>query len=246
MPIENEPVNESAGINMKDPRDSAVRRLSIARLSEDKIEEILYRLSRQVGLFVLGDNALVFISKAQASLVKDFQLSPERQLIIFAISDLKTDLREFQVIFSKIGDAISNIFSPRELNLELVSDFISYYINSRIYGHQDKAPAIEFVLVEFLKETKTSKTVSVSVRPINFMGECQELSDGRSAILGCTYRESNEQLIKKLKQNKILKLAPDEIENKFREVIESFKDMKDENGESLSFEGEYSKFGIAF
>ncbi len=176
-----------------------------------KNDKILKALSGNIGLVVRGQNSVAVVLKSPH--IFNFYRQPEenKHIFIWAICGSISDMRVFEVELERFLSVFSDTFSGRDLNINLIQDFITGYLKHKFYDDKSAEPvALEFILggvferhmvFYIINYEGSSEVLDQKANNISLVGggnneDKKELLDNLSKL--GTERVSAKQIIKKI------------------------------------------------
>jgi len=196
--------------------------------SEFKKSAVTELLAKSVGIIAKGKDCIAICLNAPSVLYTFLRDDNEAKVFLWGISGTEAAKRDFLSELNSFMIAFRKLFSPRDLNLAVVSEFISEYLQENLYSRRSEKPlALEFFLMQLSCKGEIFYTV------IDFMGETKSWgAESNFIVIGCTDRKAREKINAALSDMKLDGLSAEELQASLRSLTSDF------GGES--FEAELS------
>lgn len=115
--------------------------------SDIKKETAASLLTGSVGMVAKGKNCVIIYTRSPNTIFIPIRNDDEAKLLLWGLGGTGSDAREFTSELNQFLTIFKIDVSPRDINLALVSDFISTYLTENLYKRKsERALALEFIL----------------------------------------------------------------------------------------------------
>lgn len=122
---------------------------AVKLLSELKLESARKGLEKTIGLVIKTPNSMIVFLRANKTVSLAFTPRPTSKVFVFAVASSITDGKDFESLVRGFSSRNKNTFSPKELNMAFLSDFLSNSLKSYIYDNKSQRPwPIEMVVMQ--------------------------------------------------------------------------------------------------
>jgi len=154
-------------------------------------------LADKVGMVIKGKDCVVVVLKSEN--IIELVRMPEKgiDLSIWAVCGTTADKRKFENMFRQFESELKYYLSERDLNVKMVHDLVSSYLDARFLTRQyEKANALEFILAEITASTMTFYVIYCDGNSCSL----NDIAGTDLTIIGCGGDEKREKLRTRLKK----------------------------------------------